>query len=838
MDTAADDLHEPDEARPAKRPRLDAPLDVTEEVEEEMIDDEDLYGTDMDGEVSARAVIDEPHLKPTVGEDNSHELPNSITIANSGEQAHINGFATPGVGSEGAVDTEDLYGDGTAETADGLPAAAVDHGNNDFVAPPQHVEGQDGVEMAVQEETLQVEAEKPVGVHALFDGEQQAPPRAAEPSTQTAPPNGAVEAVSIIDGAHHIAPPRVRQEADVQVAEGRSEKVEHENDVLGDLESALKAGSVEDAKGTGKEQITTTKPKDDPAFLEAAAAQKGSESAEWQFDSSDAESSTSDNSDSSDSDSDSESGSEGGYEMLDPATAAKILMSGDGEDDEGKEKGKGGSGPRTTNEVKDEIVPKPDVEVTEDMKITLLGTVQRAVENLVLVEGATPGEYQVLESGSVLCNSSREVIGAVYETLGQVQKPMYSVAFTNAQEIDNMGLVYGTQVFYVDAHSTFVFTQPLKKMKGTDASNIHDEEVGEDEIEFSDDEKEAEYKRQKKAAKRGGRGGLTRTDFNSDRGGMRTFGAPGHDSGHTFVGGSVASDAPQTSYGGGMSYDDGDAEDDFYQPLKRPDNLSEMMAGGPPPPPPQRGFDRGRGRGRGRGDRGKGDRGRARGGFNQQRGHHQSTSPELGHRGGHGPSGQRSDFDQANGHRGNAHSFPDRHNKHGKNKGRGQHNLPPKPHGQHSPTPPKSSPPQQYQQYAPYPAQQHQQPAQVHQPQQTYQFNGYTFQYGNPPPPPPAQHQHSPQQQQQQYYQQSYQQQSPTQQQSPGGQQFPAGVYVNPAFWTAQQQQHQSPPQQYGAWGAQAQQPQQQYAQSSAPGQQGNLADILRVLGGQSQGQR
>lgn len=32
-------------------------------------------------------------------------------------------------------------------------------------------------------------------------------------------------------------------------------------------------------------------------------------------------------------------------------------------------------------------------------------------------------------------------------------------------------------------------------MKGSDASNVHDEEVGEDEVEFSDDEAEAAYKR-------------------------------------------------------------------------------------------------------------------------------------------------------------------------------------------------------------------------------------------------------------------------------------------------------------------------------------------------------
>ena len=39
------------------------------------------------------------------------------------------------------------------------------------------------------------------------------------------------------------------------------------------------------------------------------------------------------------------------------------------------------------------------------------------------------------------------------------------------------------------------------------------------------------------------------------------------------------SDIPSQSYGG-LSYDDDDVDNDFYQPLKRPDNLSQLMASG------------------------------------------------------------------------------------------------------------------------------------------------------------------------------------------------------------------------------------------------------------------
>jgi hypothetical protein len=38
----------------------------------------------------------------------------------------------------------------------------------------------------------------------------------------------------------------------------------------------------------------------------------------------------------------------------------------------------------------------------------------------------------------------------------------------------------------------------LRSLKGSDASNVWDEEVGAGEVEFSDDEEEAEYKKRLK----------------------------------------------------------------------------------------------------------------------------------------------------------------------------------------------------------------------------------------------------------------------------------------------------------------------------------------------------
>jgi H/ACA ribonucleoprotein complex non-core subunit NAF1 len=564
------------------------------------------------------------------------------------------------------------------------------------------------------------------------------------------------------------------------------------NTTSSDLDSKMDVGQNEtqDAAQTAadtelnavKDADAPLKPKDDPAFIAAAAAQKDNKQAEWQFDSSDAESSSdSDSTDSSDDDDD----SEGGYELLDPITAAKMLMSGDGDDDEGeKSKSQGNYQPRTTNEKPEEIVPVPDVEVTSDMKITFLGAVERIVENLILVKGATPGEYQVIESGSVLCKEDRKVIGAVAETFGRVQEPMYSVMFTAPQDIEDAGLEFGTKLFYVDSHSTFVFTQPLRNLKGTDASNIHDEEVAEDELEFSDDEVEAEFKRQRKMAKKAGRGGFSRGDFND---GVRMPHPSNSESGPSYNRGN---DAPPQSYGGGMSYDDEPA-DEFYMPLKRPDNLSQLMSDGPSRPP-QQAFDRGRGRGGNRG-RGRGDRGRGRGGF-------ENRGQRGGGRGGAGP--YQSNSTQP--HRGNAQSFPDRHNTHSDAPRQEKHSLPPRPVDR-----PEANPPA-------FPNQHPHPPA---PPASTYQFNGYTFQYGTQPPAAGPQHQ---------YPAGTYPPAAMPAGTSGYATAAPPGSYVNPAFATAAAAQtHYSPAAQqhaaqgpgYPAWSPpppQQQQHAQQYQQPAA----------------------
>jgi H/ACA ribonucleoprotein complex non-core subunit NAF1 len=49
-------------------------------------------------------------------------------------------------------------------------------------------------------------------------------------------------------------------------------------------------------------------------------------------------------------------------------------------------------------------------------------------------------------------------------------------------------------VFHVPTRSKYVFVAELSRLRGSDASNVHDEEPGDHELEFSDDEAEARHR--------------------------------------------------------------------------------------------------------------------------------------------------------------------------------------------------------------------------------------------------------------------------------------------------------------------------------------------------------
>jgi H/ACA ribonucleoprotein complex non-core subunit NAF1 len=346
---------------------------------------------------------------------------------------------------------------------------------------------------------------------------------------------------------------------------------------------------------------------------ENGEAEEG-EHPEWEVDSSPYESSS--ESDSSDSSSEDDSEDEGGYTLLGIEETARLLMAeDDGDVDDAGKAGRGAAAPlRTKNEVAEDVLPKPNVTITPEMKIEPLGNVQFIVENTAVIKSQNPGEVQVLERTSVLCKEDRTVVGALTDILGNVRSPVYILRFATEEEAKET-LEVGTQLFYSVDHAVYAFTQALKQVKGTDASNLHDEEVGVDEMEFSDDEKEAEFKRQQKLKKRGGKAGRGGRD-------QPPLARNNNEPAQEISGG-----------GGNLNYDD---EDGPYKPLSRPSTFSQGVSVPSLPPKPEFAQSRG-GLSHGNRDSRRGGRGDFRG---RGRGFHRGGDRKFGSRGGNMDNGQ------------------------------------------------------------------------------------------------------------------------------------------------------------------------------------------------------
>ena len=263
---------------------------------------------------------------------------------------------------------------------------------------------------------------------------------------------------------------------------------------------------------------------------------------------------------------------------------------------------------RTKNEQPDPVMPKPNINITLAMHLQKLGQVDQIFGDTVIVKASISGEYRVLEAGSVLCLEDKYVIGAVAETFGRVEQPYYSVRFSDVAEISEAGISKGSSIFYVEEHSAFVFTQPLKAVKGYDTSNIHDEEADGNEVEFSDDEKELAYKRQMKSQKHTNHNQQTtsgiadgfskwpkrgRRGTNRREGGGRGRNSRGRGGGAESERLQIATERDdrnafqhefRNQEMAGLTYDDNDGGDDLYTPLTRPANLHEMMARTSSPP--------------------------------------------------------------------------------------------------------------------------------------------------------------------------------------------------------------------------------------------------------------
>ncbi|KAJ2688645.1 hypothetical protein IWW39_002042 [Coemansia spiralis] len=195
--------------------------------------------------------------------------------------------------------------------------------------------------------------------------------------------------------------------------------------------------------------------------------------------------------DSSSSDSDMEDESED-----DRTNMLKMIAEGDDDDEDQLPNN---SVPVTRNEVLDPQIPELTMtELPDTAQLTSLGAIHSIVANSVIIQAHISGERHVLDSESVLCFDDRRVLGLVYDVFGPVSRPMYTVRFRG--EIDPSQVVVGRRVFFSPGWVRMLVTEKLR-VRGTDASNEYDEEVGEDGMEFSDDEEELMHRRKAKKAR-------------------------------------------------------------------------------------------------------------------------------------------------------------------------------------------------------------------------------------------------------------------------------------------------------------------------------------------------
>jgi H/ACA ribonucleoprotein complex non-core subunit NAF1 len=133
----------------------------------------------------------------------------------------------------------------------------------------------------------------------------------------------------------------------------------------------------------------------------------------------------------------------------------------------------------------------------------------------VIVEGVE--KHNPLSEGSILwITESRSPLGLVDEIFGPVKNPYYKVRYNSESEVPS-GIHAGSSISFVQEFAHHVLNDKDLYKRGYDASGANDEEMS-DEAEFSDDEKEAEYRRMQKMTKRGLDGQKVRNKKNNEKG--------------------------------------------------------------------------------------------------------------------------------------------------------------------------------------------------------------------------------------------------------------------------------------------------------------------------------
>ncbi|KAK7482299.1 hypothetical protein BaRGS_00026427 [Batillaria attramentaria] len=161
---------------------------------------------------------------------------------------------------------------------------------------------------------------------------------------------------------------------------------------------------------------------------------------------------------------------------------------------------------RTPGEVLPEELPPLEeltIDISEDTELQEIGVVDSIVGILVVIRSTV--EHSPLQDDTVFFLEDRKPLGQVFEVMGQVRMPFYSVRFNSEDDVVEKGVEVGKRVFFAPTLpeiTHYVFVAQLKKLKGSDASWENNNEPPPAHLEYSDDEQERRAKAKAKSRNR------------------------------------------------------------------------------------------------------------------------------------------------------------------------------------------------------------------------------------------------------------------------------------------------------------------------------------------------
>jgi H/ACA ribonucleoprotein complex non-core subunit NAF1 len=176
------------------------------------------------------------------------------------------------------------------------------------------------------------------------------------------------------------------------------------------------------------------------------------------------------------------------------------------EEDDGESELQKGKPPKTKGELTlDDLPPVEHLHISMPVtQLQQIGRVFAIVPPLVVIQAFR--NTAPLNLDSVLFYRDGSAIGSIFDVFGSVLEPSYTIRFNSNAEIASRGIAVNMPVYFVPQSAAsiteYVFVSELRKIKGTDASWLDNNEPPEHVKEYSDDEEERRGNMKSKAKRR------------------------------------------------------------------------------------------------------------------------------------------------------------------------------------------------------------------------------------------------------------------------------------------------------------------------------------------------